>query len=102
MLDRRHSSSSDYKRQETISRACYKKSPSWQKEWDNGETGRSVRNILPEVKTTPTPWQKPELMFATGHFRHILDDSTSETAIPVVAETHYTMLQAGCLQPHTT
>ncbi|GBN94737.1 hypothetical protein AVEN_200340-1, partial [Araneus ventricosus] len=27
----------------------------WQKEWDNGETGGSVYNFLPKVKTTPTP-----------------------------------------------
>ncbi|GBM76765.1 hypothetical protein AVEN_271790-1 [Araneus ventricosus] len=38
-----------------------------QKEWDNGETGRSVHNVLPKVKTTPTPWQRPEIMFVTGH-----------------------------------
>ncbi|GBL90274.1 hypothetical protein AVEN_130375-1 [Araneus ventricosus] len=38
----------------------------WQKEWDNGETGRSVYNVLPKVKTTPTPWQRPEIMFITG------------------------------------
>ncbi|GBL76055.1 hypothetical protein AVEN_234363-1 [Araneus ventricosus] len=39
----------------------------WQKEWDNGETDRSVHNVLPKVKTTPTPWQRPEIMFVTGH-----------------------------------
>ncbi|GBN12403.1 hypothetical protein AVEN_44620-1 [Araneus ventricosus] len=39
----------------------------WQKEWDNGETGRSVHNVLPKVKTTPTPWKRPEIMFVTGH-----------------------------------
>ncbi|GBM42440.1 hypothetical protein AVEN_139877-1 [Araneus ventricosus] len=39
----------------------------WQKEWDNGETGRSVHNVLPKVKTTPTPWRRPEIMFVTGH-----------------------------------
>ncbi|GBN43615.1 hypothetical protein AVEN_255316-1 [Araneus ventricosus] len=56
-------------RQETISRVCYKKSPSsaGKKEWDNGETGRSAHNVLPKVKTTPTPWQRPEIMFVTGH-----------------------------------
>ncbi|GBN18860.1 hypothetical protein AVEN_41208-1 [Araneus ventricosus] len=27
----------------------------WQKEWDNGETGRSVYKVWPKVKTTPTP-----------------------------------------------
>ncbi|GBO26184.1 hypothetical protein AVEN_82706-1 [Araneus ventricosus] len=40
---------------------------SWQREWDNGETGRSVYNVLPKAKTTPTPWQRPEIMFVTGH-----------------------------------
>ncbi|GBM26913.1 hypothetical protein AVEN_264760-1 [Araneus ventricosus] len=39
----------------------------WQKEWDNGETGRSVHNVLLKVKTTPTPWQRPEITFVTGH-----------------------------------
>ncbi|GBM46137.1 hypothetical protein AVEN_194695-1 [Araneus ventricosus] len=39
----------------------------WQKEWDDGETGRSVHNVLPKVKTTPTPWQRPEIMLVTGH-----------------------------------
>ncbi|GBM04575.1 hypothetical protein AVEN_93976-1 [Araneus ventricosus] len=39
----------------------------WQKERDNGETGRSDHNALPEVKTTPTPWQRPEIMFVMGH-----------------------------------
>ncbi|GBN85527.1 hypothetical protein AVEN_217170-1 [Araneus ventricosus] len=34
---------------------------------DNGETGRSVYIVLPEVKTTPTPWQRPEIMFVTGY-----------------------------------
>ncbi|GBN72788.1 hypothetical protein AVEN_139294-1 [Araneus ventricosus] len=74
----------------------------WQKEWDNGETGRSGYNVLPKVKTAPTPWQRSEIMV---HFRHTLNDSKSETAIPVVAETWetpYTMLQAACLQHHTT
>ncbi|GBM35692.1 hypothetical protein AVEN_97889-1 [Araneus ventricosus] len=37
------------------------------KEWDNGETGRSVHNVLFKVETTPTPWQRPEIMFVTGH-----------------------------------
>ncbi|GBM07122.1 hypothetical protein AVEN_177085-1 [Araneus ventricosus] len=39
----------------------------WQKEWGNGETGRSVHKVLPKVKTIPTPWQRPEIMFVTGH-----------------------------------
>ncbi|GBM24516.1 hypothetical protein AVEN_254027-1 [Araneus ventricosus] len=39
----------------------------WQKECDNGETGRSVHNVLPKLKTTPIPWQRPEIMFATDH-----------------------------------
>ncbi|GBM84637.1 hypothetical protein AVEN_135628-1 [Araneus ventricosus] len=78
----------------------------WKKEWDNGETGRSVHNVLPKVKITPTTWQRPEIMFVTGHFRHISKDSTSEAAIPVAAaetwETPYTMTQVACLQHHTT
>ncbi|GBL95223.1 hypothetical protein AVEN_253549-1 [Araneus ventricosus] len=39
----------------------------WQKEWDNGETGWSVHNVLSKVKTTRTPWQRPEIMFVTDH-----------------------------------
>ncbi|GBO20810.1 hypothetical protein AVEN_232433-1 [Araneus ventricosus] len=35
----------------------------WQTELDNGETGRSAYNIL----LTPSPWQRPEIMFVTGH-----------------------------------
>ncbi|GBM52817.1 hypothetical protein AVEN_21246-1 [Araneus ventricosus] len=45
----------------------------WQKEWDNGETGRSVHNVFPKVKTTPTPWQRPEIIIKGGAF---LDHST--------------------------
>ncbi|GBO42781.1 hypothetical protein AVEN_54166-1 [Araneus ventricosus] len=79
----------------------------WQKEWDNGETGRSVYNVLRKGKRTPTPWQRPEIRVVRGHdhFRHTLNDSKSETAIPVAAKTWeipYTMLQAACLLPHTT
>ncbi|GBL92282.1 hypothetical protein AVEN_35832-1 [Araneus ventricosus] len=29
--------------------------------------GRSVYNVLPKAKTTPTPWQRPEIMFDTGY-----------------------------------
>ncbi|GBO07599.1 hypothetical protein AVEN_245503-1 [Araneus ventricosus] len=39
----------------------------WQNEWDNGDTGRNVYLILPKFKTSPAPWQRPEIMFATGH-----------------------------------
>ncbi|GBO29308.1 hypothetical protein AVEN_28197-1 [Araneus ventricosus] len=34
---------------------------------DNGDTGRNVHLILPKDKTSPAPWQRPEIMFATGH-----------------------------------
>ncbi|GBM45190.1 hypothetical protein AVEN_168274-1 [Araneus ventricosus] len=79
----------------------------WQKEWGNGETGRSVHIVLPKVKTTPTPWQRPEIMFVKGHgpFPTYLKRFNTETAIRVAAETWetpHTMLQAACLQPHTT
>ncbi|GBM65120.1 hypothetical protein AVEN_70839-1 [Araneus ventricosus] len=36
-------------------------------QWDNSDTGRNVHFILPKVKTPPAPWQRPEIMFATGH-----------------------------------
>ncbi|GBL74229.1 Putative protein in type-1 retrotransposable element R1DM [Araneus ventricosus] len=39
----------------------------WQKEWDNGETARTVCDVLPKVKTTPTPWQRPKIMLVMGH-----------------------------------
>ncbi|GBM49434.1 hypothetical protein AVEN_149706-1 [Araneus ventricosus] len=39
----------------------------WQIEWDNGEMDRSVYNVLPKVKITPSPWQRPKIMFVTGH-----------------------------------
>ncbi|GBO22825.1 hypothetical protein AVEN_275018-1 [Araneus ventricosus] len=39
----------------------------WQKEWDNVETGRGVHNVLPKVKTTPIPLQRPDIMFVTCH-----------------------------------
>ncbi|GBN53216.1 hypothetical protein AVEN_221143-1 [Araneus ventricosus] len=31
----------------------------WQKE--------HIHNVLPKVKTTPAPWQRPEIIFVTGH-----------------------------------
>ncbi|GBN59363.1 hypothetical protein AVEN_176248-1 [Araneus ventricosus] len=77
----------------------------WKTEWDNGETGRNVYNVLPKVKITPSPWKRPEKMFVTAHSRNTLNDSRSETAILVAAATWeipYTILQAACLQPHTT
>ncbi|GBO12345.1 hypothetical protein AVEN_31463-1 [Araneus ventricosus] len=74
----------------------------WQTEWDNGETGRSVYNILPKVKITLSPWQMPEIMFVTGRGpfptclkRFNIRNSDS-------CEIPYTMLQTACLQPHTT
>ncbi|GBN86260.1 hypothetical protein AVEN_201105-1 [Araneus ventricosus] len=69
--------------------------------------GRSVYNVLPKVKTTPSPWKRLEIMLvmALAPFPHTLKDSISETAIPVAAETweiHYTMVKAALLQAHTT
>ncbi|GBN22345.1 hypothetical protein AVEN_43078-1 [Araneus ventricosus] len=37
----------------------------WQKEWDNGEIGRSIHNFLPKVKTTPNSMPK-----ARNNVRH--------------------------------
>ncbi|GBM95570.1 hypothetical protein AVEN_34290-1 [Araneus ventricosus] len=39
----------------------------WQTEWDYGETSRSVYNVLPKGKITPSPWQRPKIMFVMGH-----------------------------------
>ncbi|GBO36295.1 hypothetical protein AVEN_96324-1 [Araneus ventricosus] len=39
----------------------------WKKHNHNLLLLRSVHNVLPKVKTTPTPWQRPEIMFVTGH-----------------------------------
>ncbi|GBL99986.1 hypothetical protein AVEN_19458-1 [Araneus ventricosus] len=47
-----------------ISRVCFKKSLA--KRMYNGETGRSVYNVLHKVKTAPTRWQRPEITFVRG------------------------------------
>ncbi|GBM24618.1 hypothetical protein AVEN_157871-1 [Araneus ventricosus] len=39
----------------------------WQNEWDNDDTGMNVHLILPKVKSSPASWQRPEIIFATGH-----------------------------------
>ncbi|GBM30404.1 hypothetical protein AVEN_220998-1 [Araneus ventricosus] len=95
--------------QETISRVCFKKSPSSAgKKWDNGETGGSVYKVLPQVKTTTTPWQRPEIKFAKGP-RPISDIPFKRFKIrnsdPCGCRNlgnPYTMLPAACLQPNTT
>ncbi|GBN59357.1 hypothetical protein AVEN_176244-1 [Araneus ventricosus] len=38
-----------------------------QTEWDNGETGRNVYNILAKVKITSSPCKRTEKMFVKGH-----------------------------------
>ncbi|GBL86436.1 hypothetical protein AVEN_164594-1 [Araneus ventricosus] len=39
----------------------------WQDNWDNGETGRSIHDIVPRVSNKPVGWNREEIMFATGH-----------------------------------
>ncbi|GBN71028.1 hypothetical protein AVEN_137850-1, partial [Araneus ventricosus] len=39
----------------------------WQNEWDNGDTRRNFHLIFSKVKTSPAPWQRPEIMLAMGH-----------------------------------
>ncbi|GBM01542.1 hypothetical protein AVEN_209340-1 [Araneus ventricosus] len=53
-------------RQETISRVCFKKSPSsaGKKNWT---VEKHVCNVLPKVKAIRTPWQRPEIMFVMCH-----------------------------------
>ncbi|GBM15887.1 hypothetical protein AVEN_258431-1 [Araneus ventricosus] len=51
-------------RQETILRVCFKRVFKVSRE---RKAGRSVHNVLPKVKTTPAPWESPEILFVTGH-----------------------------------
>ncbi|GBM82985.1 hypothetical protein AVEN_223565-1 [Araneus ventricosus] len=39
----------------------------WQDNWDNGETGRSIHDIVPRVSNKPVGWNREEIMFVTGH-----------------------------------
>ncbi|GBN61739.1 hypothetical protein AVEN_34510-1 [Araneus ventricosus] len=39
----------------------------WQEEWVNGLTGRNIQRILPKVSLIPTPWNREDIIFATGH-----------------------------------
>ncbi|GBM93114.1 hypothetical protein AVEN_32039-1 [Araneus ventricosus] len=90
-----------------IQEACLWASKTNKQVKDNGETGRSVHNVLPKVKTTPTPRQRPEIMFVTGygpfavHLKR-LNIRNSDSCGCETWEPPYTMLQAACLQPHTT
>ncbi|GBL88157.1 hypothetical protein AVEN_117758-1 [Araneus ventricosus] len=39
----------------------------WQQDWDSGETGKAIFNILPKVTLTPASWSRESNLFATGH-----------------------------------
>ncbi|XP_055951673.1 uncharacterized protein LOC129987758 [Argiope bruennichi] len=39
----------------------------WQTEWDNGETGRLIYQLLPKATQQLTPWRREEILFFTGH-----------------------------------
>ncbi|GBN06613.1 hypothetical protein AVEN_79015-1 [Araneus ventricosus] len=39
----------------------------WQKDWDSGDTGRAIFNILPKITLTLTSWSRESILFATGH-----------------------------------
>ncbi|GBN98103.1 hypothetical protein AVEN_76763-1 [Araneus ventricosus] len=39
----------------------------WQIQLDAGETGRNIYQIQLKVQTTPIPWQRSKIHFATGH-----------------------------------
>ncbi|GBN77825.1 hypothetical protein AVEN_123090-1 [Araneus ventricosus] len=39
----------------------------WQVNWDKGETGRSIHDIVPRVSNKPVRWNREEIMFVTGH-----------------------------------
>ncbi|GBN60429.1 hypothetical protein AVEN_226144-1 [Araneus ventricosus] len=40
---------------------------SWKDNWNNGETGLSIHDIVPRVSDKPVRWNREELMFVTGH-----------------------------------
>ncbi|GBO27192.1 hypothetical protein AVEN_261416-1 [Araneus ventricosus] len=46
----------------------------WQKNWNEGKTGRKVHDILPKVSLSPSIWGRAEVLFFTGHspFQYIL------------------------------
>ncbi|GBM74862.1 hypothetical protein AVEN_205002-1 [Araneus ventricosus] len=39
----------------------------WQRDWDEGETGNLVCNIIPKVSDIPSPESRQVFQFATGH-----------------------------------
>ncbi|GBM10139.1 hypothetical protein AVEN_258744-1 [Araneus ventricosus] len=39
----------------------------WEAQSDNGDKGRNLDCIIPKVKTTSETWQRPEILFSTGH-----------------------------------
>ncbi|GBO44920.1 hypothetical protein AVEN_237212-1 [Araneus ventricosus] len=39
----------------------------WQQDWDSGDTGRVIFNILPKVTLTPYSWSGESILFATDH-----------------------------------
>ncbi|GBM53459.1 hypothetical protein AVEN_238320-1 [Araneus ventricosus] len=39
----------------------------WQMAWDDGDTGRLIRNIIPKVSLQPINWTRNEILFFTGH-----------------------------------
>ncbi|GBN27944.1 hypothetical protein AVEN_216328-1 [Araneus ventricosus] len=39
----------------------------WQKDWDSGDTGRAIFNILPKITLTPASWSREPILFSTGH-----------------------------------
>ncbi|GBM93091.1 hypothetical protein AVEN_204588-1 [Araneus ventricosus] len=39
----------------------------WETDWDEGETRRLIRNIIPKVSDIPSPWTTEVIQFATGH-----------------------------------
>ncbi|GBL93845.1 hypothetical protein AVEN_153611-1 [Araneus ventricosus] len=55
----------------------------WKKDWDEGETGRLIHDIIP--KKRPSPWTKDVIQFTTGHdpFPASLKGSISITQIIV-------------------
>ncbi|GBM92395.1 hypothetical protein AVEN_182567-1 [Araneus ventricosus] len=77
----------------------------WQVEWDNGDSGRSVYNIISKTSNKQLHWFRKGIQFATGHgsfpsFLKIFDLHPTDDC--GYGEIPYTTQQDAHLLHHTT
>ncbi|GBN08997.1 hypothetical protein AVEN_234174-1 [Araneus ventricosus] len=58
----------------------------WQEEWDNGLTGENINQILHNICLTPAPWNRQDIILATGHLPHISNAFTSKNLTAAVGK----------------